>query len=138
MKAYFTIVLAVAFTLTGSSSIHLATPPDSTPDAATLSGAGLPTEQMAKTVLSAELKDRHPQWTDIPVGSTNVRSFVVFPDRPDHAPVLVIAAKGQGMTDWLRAVGDDAAQQGFIAIVPDLREGGDADSVLRYAIEMPA
>src|SRR5262249_32769819 len=57
MKAYFRIVLAVAFTLTGSSSIHLATPPDSTPDAATLSRAGLPTEQMAKTVLSAALKD---------------------------------------------------------------------------------
>src|SRR5207302_8424727 len=108
------------------------------PEASVLSRAGRPTRQTAKTVLSAALKDRHPQWTDIPAGSTKVRSFVVFPERADHAPVLVITANDQGMTDWLRAVGDDAAQQGFIAVVPDLLPGTPPDAVVQYAMNMPA
>src|SRR2546422_9689704 len=125
--------------------------------------AGLPTEEMAKTLLSAGLFYRPPKWIDIPAGSTAIRSFAVFPDGRDTAPVVVITANGQGakrkrdsaqpqgakrkrdsaqpqgakrkrdsaqpqgakrkrdsaqpqgMTDWLRAVGDQAAQEGFIA-----------------------
>lgn len=93
--------------------------------AAVLTRAGLPSEEAAKTVLSSALGGtRHPQWIDIPVGSTTVRSFVVFPDRAESsAPVVVITANNQGMSDWLRAVGDDAAKDGFIAVVPDLLTG---------------
>jgi carboxymethylenebutenolidase len=87
--------------------------------------AGLPSEEAAKAALSAALGGlRHPQWIDIPVGSTMVRSFVVFPVREDKsAPVVIITANNQGMSDWLRAVGDDAASYGFIAVVPDLLSG---------------
>src|SRR3989442_22061 len=138
MKRYFTMVIAAALALTGTGSVHSAMPAYSAPDASMLSRAGLPTEQMAKTVLSAALRDRHPQWTDIPAGSAKIRSFVVFPERTDHAPVVVISAKNQGMSDWLRAVADAAAQQGFIAIVPDLLSGMGPDAVLHYAINMPA
>lgn len=93
--------------------------------AAVLTRAGLPSEEAAKTVLSSALAGtRHPQWIDIPVGSTTVRSFVVFPDRAESsAPVVVITANNQGMSDWLRAVGDDAAKDGFVAVVPDLLTG---------------
>jgi carboxymethylenebutenolidase len=87
--------------------------------------AGLPSEENAQAALSAALGGlRHPQWIDIPVGSTMVRSFVVFPVREDKsAPVVIITANNQGMSDWLRAVGDDAASYGFIAVVPDLLSG---------------
>ncbi len=87
--------------------------------------AGLPSEESAKRALSAALGGlRHPQWIDIPVGSSTVRSFVVFPVREDKsAPVVVITANNQGMSDWVRAVGDDAAASGFIAVVPDLLTG---------------
>src|SRR5438046_1067614 len=132
------MVVAMAFAFAGTSSIHSAMPTYCAPDSSTLSRAGLPTQEMAKTVLSAALRDRHPQWIDIPMGSTRIRSFVVFPERMDHAPALVITAKGQGMTDWLRAVGDDAAQQGFIAVVPDLLPGTPPDAVIQYAMNMPA
>src|SRR5678816_3202657 len=89
--------------------------------AAVLTRAGLPSEESAKAALSAALAGtRHPQWIDIPVGSATVRAFVVFPDREEtRAPVVVITANNQGLSDWLRAVGDDAAQDGFVAIVPD-------------------
>ena len=92
---------------------------------AVLVRAGLPSEEAAKTALSAALGSlRHPQWIDIPVGSTMIRSFVVFPVREDKsAPVMVVTANNQGMSDWLRAVADDAAADGFIAVVPDLLTG---------------
>jgi len=97
--------------------------------AAILTRAGLPSEETAKTALSAALSGtRHPQWIDIPVGKTTVRSFVVFPDRADNrAPVMVITANNQGMSDWLRAVGDAAAADGFVAVVPDLLTGMGPD-----------
>lgn len=93
--------------------------------AAVLTRAGLPSEETAKAALSASLSGtRHPQWIDIPAGSMTVRSFVVFPDRGDNrAPVMVITANNQGMSDWLRAVGDAAAADGFVAVVPDLLTG---------------
>jgi carboxymethylenebutenolidase len=75
---------------------------------------------------------------DIRAGGATIRSFVVFPDQMNRAPVLVITGKNQGMTDWLRAVADDAAQQGFISVVPDLVSGLSADPVLKYAMHMPA
>ncbi|HEY3162406.1 MAG TPA: dienelactone hydrolase family protein [Vicinamibacterales bacterium] len=102
---------------------------------AALTRAGLPSLQSAKTLLSAALTTtRHPQWVDIPSGSAPVRSFVVFPERHDtSAPVVVITADDQGISDWLRAVGDDAAANGFIAIVPERR----TDAVDRYAVGMP-
>jgi carboxymethylenebutenolidase len=93
--------------------------------ASLLTRAGLPSAETAKAALSTALAGtRHPQWIDIPVGSTTVRSFVVFPDRREaNAPVVVLTANNQGMSDWLRAVGDDAASDGFVAVVPDLLTG---------------
>src|ERR1700722_10267388 len=47
---------------------------------AALVRAGLPSQETAKAALSAALGGlRHPQWIDIPVGTTTIRSFVVFP-----------------------------------------------------------
>jgi carboxymethylenebutenolidase len=109
---------------------------DSTIDAALLTRAGLPTEQAAKAVLSAALAQRHPQYLDLQAGGRSVRSFVVFPDGADNAPVVLITANNQGMSDWLRAVGDDAAAQGLIAVVPDVRTNG-AGAVRRSAMAIP-
>ena len=100
-----------------------------------LTKAGLPSRATVKRALSAALATtRHPQWVDIPSGSAPVRSFVVFPERRDSsAPVVVITANNEGLSDWLRAVGDEAAANGFIAIVPERRTA----AVDQYALEMP-
>jgi carboxymethylenebutenolidase len=110
---------------------------DSTVPASVVTKAGLPSHESAKALLSAALMYRHPQYLDIQTGSTPVRSFVVFPDRVGRAPVVVITADNQGMSDWLRAVGDSAAVEGFIAVVPELA-GGKPDAVTREAIKLPA
>jgi hypothetical protein len=81
----------------------------------------LPTEQTAKAVLNST--SRHPEWVNVPAGSTAIQTFVVYPERPDHAPVVLLTSNNQGLSDWMRAVGDQVAGQGFIAVVPDLLSG---------------
>jgi carboxymethylenebutenolidase len=56
-----------------------------------------------------------------------------LPQRADNAPVVLLTARGQSVSAWLRAVAIRAADQGYIAVVPDLLSGmapnhGDSDS----------
>jgi carboxymethylenebutenolidase len=90
------------------------------PDAMPL---GLPSEEAAKAVLSASLIYHHPQWVDVPMGAVKIRTFVIYPDLAGKAPVVVVTAKNQGMTDWVRAVGANVVNEGLIAVVPDLLSG---------------
>jgi carboxymethylenebutenolidase len=67
---------------------------------------------------------RHGEWVDIKMPSgPALRSFVVYPERPDKAPVVLVIHDIFGMSDWARAVGDALAKDGFIAIVPDFLSG---------------
>jgi carboxymethylenebutenolidase len=137
------VALATGGVLIAQHHAHVGTPLQarySPSGAAVLTRAGLPSEQMAKQVLSDALAYRHPQYLDLRAGEARVRSFVVFPDRADNSPVLVITANNQGMSDWMRAVGDSAATEGFIAVVPDAPVGDlrTIDAVTREAIAMPA
>lgn len=67
---------------------------------------------------------RHGEWVDIkmPTGAP-LKSFVVYPERKDKAPVVLVIHDIFGMGDWARAVGDQLAKEGFIAIVPDFLSG---------------
>ena len=84
---------------------------------------GLPTEDNAKAVLDASLPRHHPQWVDVPMGSVKIHTFVVYPDLAGTAPLAVVTARNQGMTDWVRAVGTEVVNQGFVTVVPDLLSG---------------
>jgi carboxymethylenebutenolidase len=52
-----------------------------------------------------------------------VRAWVVYPERSDKAPVVVVIHEIFGLTDWIRSVTDQLAAEGFIAIAPDLLSG---------------
>lgn len=67
---------------------------------------------------------RHGEWVDIelPAGAS-LTSWVVYPERPDRAPVVLVIHDIRGLSDWARAVADQLAQDGFIAIAPDLLSG---------------
>src|SRR5262245_14428767 len=78
----------------------------------------LPSEAAAKTILDST--HRHREWVSVPAGSVNVRAFIVYPERSDKAPAVVLSASKQGASDWIRAVADQAAAEGFIAVVPDV------------------
>lgn len=67
---------------------------------------------------------RHGEFVDIalPDGG-KLNAWVVYPERQDKAGVVVVIHDIRGMGDWVRAVGDQLAQDGFVAIVPDFLSG---------------
>jgi carboxymethylenebutenolidase len=70
-----------------------------------------------------EHSPRHGEFVTVDAGGTPVRVWVVYPERKDKAPVVVVIHEIFGLTDWIRAVADQLAADGFIAVVPDLLSG---------------
>ena len=52
-----------------------------------------------------------------------MKTWVVYPERKEKAGVVLVIHDIRGMADWPRALGDQLAQDGFIAIVPDFLSG---------------
>ena len=64
---------------------------------------------------------RHAEWVTIRTGPTDsVRAWVVYPERSTPAPVVLVVHEIFGLSHWIRAVADQLAAEGFIAIAPDL------------------
>ena len=63
---------------------------------------------------------RHGEWVMIPAGNDSVRAWIVYPERKTKAPVVVVIHEIFGLSPWVRAVADQFAAEGFIAIAPDL------------------
>ncbi len=82
-----------------------------------------PGEAGAKAALDTSV--RHHEWVKIGVPGTEVKlnTFIAYPERKDKAPVVVVIHEVYGLTDWIRAVADQLAGDGFIAIAPDLLSG---------------
>jgi carboxymethylenebutenolidase len=45
------------------------------------------------------------------------------PEKKDDAPVVLVIHEIFGLTDWIRAVADQLAADGFVAVAPDLLSG---------------
>jgi carboxymethylenebutenolidase len=82
-----------------------------------------PGEAGAKAALDSS--PRHGEWADValPSGGAPIRTWVVFPERKDKAGVVIVIHEIYGLTDWIRAVADQLAADGFIAVAPDLLSG---------------
>lgn len=87
------------------------------------SGAIPPGEAGAKAFL--ERSPRHHEWVDIalPGKEAKLSAFLAYPERKSKAPVVIVIHEVYGLTDWVRAVADRLAGDGFIAIAPDLLSG---------------
>jgi carboxymethylenebutenolidase len=71
---------------------------------------------------------RHGEYVDIPLeGGAKLNAWVVYPERKEKAGVVLLIHDIRGMSDWIRAVGDQLAQDGFVAIVPDFLSGKGPD-----------
>jgi carboxymethylenebutenolidase len=71
---------------------------------------------------------RHGEWVAIPLADAKtLEAFVVYPERADKAGVVLVIHDIRGMSDWIRAVGDQLAEDGFIAVVPDFLSGMGKD-----------
>ncbi len=63
---------------------------------------------------------RQAEWVVIRAGEDSVRAWVVYPERREGAGVVVAVHDNRGMSNWIRAVADQLAADGFIAIAPDM------------------
>ena len=80
---------------------------------------------------------RHGEWVVIDTAGGPVTSWVVYPERSDAAPVVVVIHEIFGLTDWIRSVADELAASGFIAIAPDLLSGKGPDGGGTSSLEAP-
>lgn len=78
---------------------------------------------------------RHAEWADIAMSNgAPVRSWIVFPESKTRTGVVIVVHENRGLNDWARAVADQLAEDGFIAIAVDLLSGkgpagGNTDSI---------
>ncbi len=91
----------------------------------------LPAPQNAKVLLNQT--PRHREWVGVPMGSSVVLAFIVYPERSDKAPIVMVTASHEGANAWVRAVSDQIAAEGFIAVAPDVftnmgPDHGDSES----------
>jgi carboxymethylenebutenolidase len=71
---------------------------------------------------------RHGEWVSIDAGAGDrFDAWVVYPERSDKAPVVLVIHEIFGLSDWVRAVADQLAADGFIAIAPDFLSGKAPD-----------
>jgi len=98
-------------------------------------GAGVP-GGAAESAARIQASPRHAEWAMIPTapGATDsIAAWVVYPERRDNAPVVVVIHEIFGLSTWVRGVADQLAADGFIAIAPDLlsieRGGATTDSM---------
>ncbi len=103
---------------------------------------------------------RHGEWVDIKSGERTIKAFVVYPERKEKTPVVLVVHEIFGLTDWVRGICDQLAENGVIAIAPDLLSGqtysdvdgarkaisaltpeqikADLDAASDYALKIPA
>jgi carboxymethylenebutenolidase len=100
-----------------------APPAPAAPAAAAAAAAIPPGEAGAKAAL--ETSPRHHEWADValPDGAGRLSLFVAYPERRQKAPVVLVIHEVYGLTDWIRAVADRLAADGFIAVAPDMLTG---------------
>src|SRR5438876_10674094 len=103
---------------------------------------------------------RHGEWINLKSGERTIKAFVVYPERKAKTPVVLVIQEIFGLTDWVRSVCDQLAENGVIAIAPDLLSGqtfedvdaarkatsalpkeqikADLDAAANYALKIPA
>jgi len=80
--------------------------------------------------------DVHAEYVKYASGNDSIAAYVAYPERTDAAPAVVVIHDIRGMADFLRRTTERRAQEGFVALAPDLlsRRGGtpaSADSARR-------
>jgi carboxymethylenebutenolidase len=64
------------------------------------------------------------EWVNIPYsGGPAIKSFVVYPTRREKAPVVIVIHEIFGLTDWIKGVAEQLADDGYIAVAPDFLTG---------------
>ena len=105
---------------------------------------------LAQSVHPQEVKDfgrerlnnspRHGEWVDIKSGQRTIKAFVVYPESKNKTPAVLVISEIFGLTDWVRSLCDELAENGVIAIAPDLHSGQkfeDLDAARKATSALP-
>src|SRR3954454_7973533 len=87
-----------------------------------------------------EKSSRHGEWVEFKSGERTLKAFVVYPERKEKAPVVLVIHEIFGLTDWVRGVCDQLAENGVIAIAPDMLSGqtyADVDGARKAISALP-
>src|SRR5262245_16227316 len=97
----------------------------------------LPAPADAKRILNTT--PRHREWASVPVEGGSLLAWMVYPERSDEAPVVVLDGRTSDPSDWVRAVGDQLAAEGFITMAPSGVTTADGAKAIRtYALGLPS
>jgi carboxymethylenebutenolidase len=105
---------------------------------------------LSESICAQEIKDfgrdrlnnspRHGEWVDIKSGDRTIKAFVVYPESKNKTPVVLVVSEIFGLTDWVRSLCDELAENGVIAIAPDLHGGQkleDLDAARKATYALP-
>ena len=87
-----------------------------------------------------EKSSRHGEWVEFKSGERTLKAFVVYPEKKEKAPVVLVIHEIFGLTDWVRGVCDQLAENGVIAIASDLLSGqtyADIDGARKAISALP-
>lgn len=70
-----------------------------------------------------ETTPRHDEWVTIDSAGRPLHAYVVYPQSSKKSGAVMLIHENRGLTDWVRTVADRVAEQGYIAIAPDLLSG---------------
>jgi carboxymethylenebutenolidase len=119
--AFFTGIAAAGAIAAGVALLPNSAPAEHASARAVVAATQLGLPADAETALDRlNRSPRHGEWAKIGEGADALNAWVVYPERSDKAPVVVVIHEIFGLTHWVRAVADQLAADGFIAIAPDL------------------
>ncbi len=88
-----------------------------------------------------EKSPRHREYVEIKSGERTIKAFVVYPEAKEKTPVVVVVHEIFGLTDWVKSLCDQLAENGVIAICPDLLSGqaypDDVDGAVKAISALP-
>jgi carboxymethylenebutenolidase len=70
-----------------------------------------------------ESTPRHNEWVQIEHGGRTLHAYVTYPQVSTKASVVLLIHENRGLTDFERSVADKLAENGFIAVAPDMLSG---------------
>src|SRR5688500_5645557 len=68
-----------------------------------------------------ETTPRHDEWVTIQSAGRPLHAYVVYPQSSRKVGAVMVIHENRGLTDWVRTVADRLAEEGYLAIAPDLR-----------------
>jgi carboxymethylenebutenolidase len=126
-------LLAATLLMTALQVPAATTAPPAPPAAATPATPATPPRARDESLPASEAQakaaldhsPRHGEYVDVKssAGGAAIRTWVMYPERKDKAGVVLVIHEVFGLSDWARAVADQLAMEGFIAVVPDLVSG---------------